>query len=274
MATAKKSEYLNEKAVSQDLAKLGIEFELLETVNSTNDYLREKAKHGQVKKPCAVVAIHQSEGKGTKGRKWISEDLSGLKMSLCVPSKRSLGHKVALSPAVALATCKALMNLGFTNLELKWPNDLLRNGRKVGGILLESVNNGEETFVITGIGLNLYPSEVVALQLDRQPAFLYKKFESNDAEERTEIVAQVLGKCAETVFDFRFGVGMPEPSQWNKHDRLFNKNVTVKLNSQNELSGVACGIDKCGRFLLRTRDGKLHVLEDGEVEIGYGNIVN
>ncbi len=270
MNNAQTSEYLNKEAVAHDLAKWGIKFEILESIGSTNDYLREKAKKGQITGPYAVLAVKQTEGKGTKGRKWISDDFSCLKMSLCVPFKREVASESTLSPAVALAACRALLKEGFSNIEIKWPNDLLKSGRKVGGILLESIRSPSQTYVIVGIGLNLYPSEVVALQLDRQPAFLLKKASDEPSLDRRNVVTSVLRECAKAVFNFRFGNGMPEPAEWNKHDRLFGKNVTVKFNQGNEAEGIASGIDEFGRFLLKTKDGKTHRLADGEVEIVYG----
>jgi len=127
-----------------------------ETCTSTNDVAKALAQQG-AREGTVVIADEQTEGKGTKGRAWFSPRSRGLYVSVIL---RPPSGDVSLLPLVAgLAAAEAVRSTVGLEAELKWPNDVVWNGKKIGGILCESEFVGEETrFVVLGIGLNISQS--------------------------------------------------------------------------------------------------------------------
>ncbi len=121
-------------------------------LESTHDKARELAQGG-----CAegvvVVAGEQAQGRGRRGRSWVSEP-GGLYMSVVLRPKLGMSEVPFLSFAGGIAVAERLMESGAP-VRLKWPNDLLLNGKKVGGILCESLGNREQAFALVGVGINL-----------------------------------------------------------------------------------------------------------------------
>jgi len=128
----------------------------LGSVPSTNDAARslalEGAAHGT-----AVLANEQTRGRGTKGRAWLSPAGLGLYASFILrgPGGRAVPFPHLVPLAAALAAADAVREASGLEVRLKWPNDILSDGRKLGGILAEGVHGGTGgDFVIVGIGLN------------------------------------------------------------------------------------------------------------------------
>lgn len=122
-----------------------------EETGSTNDDARELALSG-APHGSAVLAARQTRGRGRAGRAWASPD-GGLYLSLVV-RPTAPAHKWSLFPLAAGVAVATELRVDGTNVDIKWPNDLLLDGRKVGGILVES-RAGASPFVIVGLGLNL-----------------------------------------------------------------------------------------------------------------------
>ena len=134
----------------------GITIEVMAEVDSTNSELMRRIRQGQ-RAPQLLIAERQSAGRGRQGRTWLSHtDPQGqphvhasLTFSLSLPLQRS--DLSGLSLAVGLALAEAL----HPAIGLKWPNDLWWEGRKLGGILIETANHGPHRFAVIGVGLNL-----------------------------------------------------------------------------------------------------------------------
>ncbi len=135
---------------------LGKTFFYFEEVSSTNDYLKENGQglpHGT-----AVVALRQFAGKGRTGRKWedTAEGGAAKSLALSVLLKPPTVYHTPMLPLVCgLAVKKALMTAAGAVGSIKWPNDIVINGRKVCGILCEGAVAGEQVFTVCGIGVNL-----------------------------------------------------------------------------------------------------------------------
>ena len=167
----------------------GLSIEVVQTLDSTNSELTDRLRNaGRVQQdrregragdlfPQMLVAIHQVAGRGRLGRRWHATPGSSLTFSLALPLRRD--DWSGLSLAVGLAIADALDPAGG-RLGLKWPNDLIladaagalpeggadpagdkpRPGRKLGGILIESVPVGAERAAVVGIGINVLPQRV------------------------------------------------------------------------------------------------------------------
>jgi len=156
----------------------GLSIEVVQTLESTNSELTDRLRNaGRVQQarrggrmddlyPQMLVAIDQTAGRGRLGRRWHSSPGSSLTFSLALPLHRA--DWSGLSLAVGLALAEALEPDG-RRLRLKWPNDLVVAdagepageasglGRKLGGILIESVSVGEQRAAVIGIGINVLP---------------------------------------------------------------------------------------------------------------------
>ena len=160
----------------------GLSFEVLPTVDSTNSRALQLGRLG-VDAPTVVVAWQQTAGRGRAGRSWEARPGDSLTMSLAVPLALTEvpGGGSALSLAVGLAVAEALdarlAGLGVSpvpRIELKWPNDLWVDDRKLGGILIEAVSGpslpAQQRWVVIGLGLNLAgtPADLAATRCDLQ----------------------------------------------------------------------------------------------------------
>ncbi len=127
-----------------------------ETCASTNDVAKVLAQQG-APEGTVVIADEQTGGKGTKGRTWFSPRSRGLYASVVL---RPPSGDVSLLPLVAgVAAAEAIRFSVGLEVGLKWPNDVVWNGKKIGGILCESEFVGDKTrFVVLGIGLNINQS--------------------------------------------------------------------------------------------------------------------
>lgn len=131
----------------------------LEEVPSTNDVVKELALQG-APDGLAVVAAHQSAGRGRRGRTWVACPGKAVYLSVLLRPAWSAGDVTLLGVLGGVACADAAAELGVANLLIKWPNDVLARGRKLGGVLVEP-RLGEERidFAVVGIGFNVAQQE-------------------------------------------------------------------------------------------------------------------
>ncbi len=134
-----------------------LDFIILEKTDSTNAYLKEKIRSGEIFSDTALLALAQEKGRGRLSRAWHSERGKSLTMSLALKSPLS----PALTLLCALGVYEVLSEIRKeNNLQIKWPNDIISNGKKLCGILTERVGD----FTVIGIGLNVnnesFPTEI------------------------------------------------------------------------------------------------------------------
>ena len=125
-----------------------------DVVASTNDEALSHARMGAPEGLC-VVANRQTKGRGREGRHWSSEDGDGLYLSLLLRPELEPHRLPALTLLCAVAVYETVVQLTGKKPDIKWPNDILVDGRKIAGILLETCETPEGTAVIAGIGLNV-----------------------------------------------------------------------------------------------------------------------
>jgi BirA family biotin operon repressor/biotin-[acetyl-CoA-carboxylase] ligase len=226
---------------------------------STNDdallAARSGAPHGSV-----FVADEQTAGRGRRGNSWLAAAGEGLLFSVLLRPKLELPQTSALTLAIGLALRDAISQRIAPSAEIKWPNDLLVNGKKLAGVLVESQLQGDRLqAVVVGVGLNVasreFPEEIAAratslallgaARLEREP-LLYDILEAIaarlDAYQRTG-VAGIL-------------------SELNTADALCGKRVRV-----DDQLGIGRGLDEQGRLLLEDDAGRVHAILSGTVEL-------
>jgi len=236
--------------------------------SSTNDRAKELALSG-APEGTVVVAEQQTGGRGRRGRWWYSPP-GGLWFSLLLRPRVSPAEVQTLPLFLALAVVRGVEGYLGLRLDLKWPNDILLGGRKVGGILTEIGAETEQVhYVVAGIGLNVnfttFPPELEATATSLR------------AGSGSEICrARLLGGLLEAVEkDYicwcRAGFA-PFRERYKERCICLGKEVVVETAGE-VLSGLAADVDAAGRLLLSIRGGESRWLSGGEVTVKEGNAV-
>ena len=129
----------------------------LDSTDSTNNYAMQLIDANKAQPGMTIVARQQRVGKGQRGRTWLDEPGQSLLMSIIAEPKRPLKEQFVFSAAVAVAVANVLQKLSpGTEVKIKWPNDIIINDKKAGGILIENILRGSQwTHSIIGIGINV-----------------------------------------------------------------------------------------------------------------------
>ena len=158
----------------------------IEEIDSTNEEARRLAKLGE-KEGTVVIAASQTKGKGRAGNRWVSPN-GGLYISIILKPYVSSSGLPIVTLFSAVAVVRTIRGLTKLNASVKWPNDIIISGRKVGGILCEAA----KSFIIVGIGINLNTSlGVFPSALKRQVTSLKFEFGANvDRDKITKILLE------------------------------------------------------------------------------------
>ncbi|AFU99037.1 bifunctional biotin--[acetyl-CoA-carboxylase] ligase/biotin operon repressor BirA [Simiduia agarivorans] len=216
--------------------------------------------HGRV-----WLAEQQTAGRGRRGRAWVSPFAANLYLSMGWHFFGGAAALSGLSLAVGVACARALASLGLTGLQLKWPNDLLVNGKKLGGILLEMTGDpAGECRVVVGVGLNVAMPPATAID---QPwvdlASLGVKVTRND------LAAAVLSQMHAALEQFAREGFSAFRSEWMGLDAFAGVPVTLS-SAATVHRGVARGVDASGALLLETDDG-VQAMHGGELSLRAGH---
>ena len=233
---------------------------------------QERTPHGRRAgdaSPCLLVAEEQTRGRGRLGRDWVSQAGASLTFSLSLPMAPAQWG--GLSLAVGLAVAGALDANSEPRIGLKWPNDLWlldgpRQGRKLGGILIETVSVGEQRMVVVGVGLNVAPQPGVATAgLAHGYACLQ---ELNPAWTAPQALARVAVPLVTALKRFERDGFAPLVPAYGQRDLLRGQAVSGSGGGQN-LHGVAQGVDEQGALLLDSGSPphERHRVLSGEVSV-------
>ena len=233
---------------------------------STNDDLLARWRAGELIDPVARIAHHQTAGKGRAGRSWLAMPNHSLSFSLAYPFQKKLTELSGLSLLVGLAVVSGIAqacNISETalyqsGLRLKWPNDLLLNNAKLGGILIEGgqAKPSDPTWMIIGIGINLRNAKEfeisLANQTTQQISSLDQLIPQTTSLPDTEFLWLKLIESLErhlTHFDLQ-GFGEYQ-SQWEYWDAFRDQQVFISGANKESVHGLAKGIDCNGALLLQ-----------------------
>jgi BirA family biotin operon repressor/biotin-[acetyl-CoA-carboxylase] ligase len=253
----------DQKKMNQLLKGVPLKLEVFESIPSTNDYLKTQSK---LKNNWVCLSEYQSHGRGRLGRSWTSPFGRNIYCSLSVIFTKDICELSGLSLVVGILVAKALeaSNPKLTP-QLKWPNDIFINGKKVGGILIDLMAeaHGNCTAVIS-LGLNVNMKDVQASFMDHSWTSIEHVLE--EKLDRNEIAArfiQVLLKGMET---FKERGIEPFLQEWKRYDMLHNKKITLTTGTIS-MSGTARGISPEGLLLLELPDGRINKFSYGDATL-------
>jgi BirA family biotin operon repressor/biotin-[acetyl-CoA-carboxylase] ligase len=238
----------------------GYRLSTYDTLPSTNAQALVVARNGE-RGPLWVVAREQTAGRGRRGNAWSSPP-GNLYATLLLtdPAPPESAPQLSFTAVLALhdaivASAPALLE----GLALKWPNDLLRNGKKVAGILIESERIADALAVAIGIGVNCesHPAETPYPATDLR--------EEGVAVTAAALFEPLTGCMAHRLTQWRRGAGFSEiRADWVARSASLGGDIRARLPDR-EIVGRGEGLDEHGRLLLRLPDGSLHAIAAGEV---------
>ncbi|MGA2285631.1 MAG: biotin--[acetyl-CoA-carboxylase] ligase [Dehalococcoidia bacterium] len=229
------------------------------SVASTMDVAREEAEsdapHGLI-----VLADEQTAGRGRRGRSWVSPP-GGLYVTIVLRPEPDAVRRLAL--VAPLAVCEAIDAVARVRSAIKWPNDVLIEGRKVGGVLIDSRLSGDEVeYALVGIGVNL--SLDPAQHAEIRDIATSLALESERKVAREKLLAAVLNRFEKLLADSRVDGDVYEA--WRA--RLETLGRQVRAQSANDVEeGVAEDVDAEGNLLLRRPDGSIAVISAADVTL-------
>jgi BirA family biotin operon repressor/biotin-[acetyl-CoA-carboxylase] ligase len=218
----------------------------------------------------------QTAGRGRRGRSWIAPFGSGLTFSIAWTFAETPADLPALGLALGVAIVKALRGVGAQRLALKWPNDLLHDGRKLGGLLTQLRHEaGGPATVVAGLGLNLALPDTAREAIDRlattapgQSALAVTDVASaivGDLPSRNLVAAHLVLGIEQALRDFSASGFAGFSSDWAALDAL--RDAAVRIHQGNEvLEGTARGADRDGALLLES-EGRLLRVFSGDVSV-------
>jgi len=229
-------------------------------IASTNDYLLNKMQnsdsHGHV-----CLAERQTAGRGRRGRNWVSPFGVNLYLSIGWTFPSKMKNLSALSLVVGMEAVRMMREMGLEDVWLKWPNDLLRQQGKLGGILIEAANSGSQLSLIIGIGLNFEAGVPLLSGVDQSIGFVPK----HSGITRNLLAGRLIGRLIGALEAFSHtGFGSYQ-REWAGFNQYQNQNVSVVLGDRT-LRGIDRGIDEQGHLILES-EGKILTFSSGEVSM-------
>ena len=286
MSEAALSQHWDAEALRQRLLPPlpGLSVEVLAQCESTNTLLIERARSGDgAIAPCLLVAEQQTRGRGRLGRSWVSAAGASLTFSLALPlaprdwSGLSLAVGLALAEALdpmPTAAAGAPPSPSAPRIVLKWPNDLWLAeaaraegvGRKLGGVLVETISAGPQRLCVVGVGLNVLPLPQPSPADDPAglPASHACLQEVLPLARPPEVLAAVALPLVRALLAFEQEGFAPLAAAYGARDLLRGQAVTTSLAQWAE--GVAEGVDQSGALVLQA-GGQRHRIISGEVSV-------
>ena len=241
---------LTQKEVFKGLNLENIDFYLLDTVDSTNTFAKEKLLN---KDYLVVISEQQTAGRGRQGKEWYSPNAGNIYMTIKFRDK----NPAPLSLIIGLLISEAMDSVSGQKINacLKWPNDLLINKKKICGILIESEMNADEVEFIVGIGINY--------ALPKKESWWGEIGELADILPREKLMNSIL----QNIINYKENGYKNWKDAWEK--RCMHIGIELKALSNNQKDtdiGIFKGINEEGKMLLQTKR-ELRIISSGECSI-------
>lgn len=244
--------------------------EVLQDVDSTNAYIMSLPAQAGAS---VCLAECQTAGRGRRGRTWVSPYGKNIYLSCAWSYEGGAAVLEGMSLAVGVALVRALSALGLTGVELKWPNDLLWQGRKVAGVLLEMTGDASGACrVVVGIGLNVAMTEGVSQQITQPWVSLREVAQASGVElpSRNKITAEVLGQLLPLLANYASTGFSVWQDEWMEYDAYREREVCLIAGVQKH-AGIAKGVDSTGALLIDCA-GVVNSFSGGEVSLRLAGV--
>ncbi len=245
--------------------EIGRDIIFLGTVDSTNAFAMELAEKGAVH-GTVVIAESQTRGRGRMGRRWVSPPGGNIYMSIILIPPLRVKDATLLTIMAGVACCSALRNTTSLSVKIKWPNDLMVSGKKLGGILTE-IKSGVEKIIyaVVGIGINInikmeeFPPDVRATATSVRE-------EIPGEQSRAAVTAAILNELDHWHRILLTKGREPLLDEWRKFSSTLGESVKV-IAGKEVFTGIADDIDGEGMLILKLPDGRLKRISTGDLTI-------
>jgi BirA family biotin operon repressor/biotin-[acetyl-CoA-carboxylase] ligase len=264
---ANQIELLSEKIIKKELSSIARqccnELAVLFKTESTSSYLFNRLdsekSHGN-----AVFAEYQSNGRGRRGNQWLSPLASGVCVSVAWHFDAAPNALGLLSLYMGVATARTLSALGVDDIGLKWPNDIVINDKKLGGVLLELRGEASGPVdVIVGVGVNYDLPEFASADIDKAVTDMCSLTEKRLS--RNKIASTLLSNIFEILQELQSGTSSNLLDEWRQYDQSLGRRAKLILLGK-EIEGILKGVDNQGSLLMDV-DGQLKSFTSGEVSL-------
>ena len=269
---------LNEHEIKQGLETsiIGHRIDCFKSVDSTNRYAKELAANGCVD-GTVVAADSQTAGRGRLGRDWSSSDRKGIWMSVVLRPAIPPEEVQLITLAASVAVVTAIMNSTGVRTGIKWPNDIILDGKKVCGILTEmSCEMEQVNFLVVGLGINVsheledFPEDlretVTSIKLWLEDNRNSSEIEWSNCLNRSRLIKEILIELEKAYYQLKNGLNTEIINQWKKYSVTLGKQVKIMAKGS-EYIGTAIDITKDGKLVLILPDGARHEVLSGEVSV-------
>lgn len=236
-----------------------------DSIDSTNNEAKKLANLGE-EEGTVVISEEQKMGRGRLGRHWISPKYKGIWMSLILRPDINPIHVSKVTQVAAASVCKALLEMDIEAL-IKWPNDIVLNGKKVCGILTEmSGELNRVNYVIVGLGINVN-IELEEFEEDVKKIATSLKVEKKQHIERKKLVARILNNFEELYEEFISNESIDKSIKiCREYSALIGKEVKV-IERGNETVCKAVGLSIDGKLIVEHKDGRIEEIISGEISV-------
>ena len=237
---------------------------VLDSVDSTNAEAMRRAQSGSVA-GLVCTAEQQTAGRGRRGRQWVSPFAGNLYLSLAWEFEQGAAALEGLSLAVGVAIARALEYCALPTIQLKWPNDILYDGAKLGGVLLEMTGDAAgECQVVVGVGLNVSMSAAAAGTIDQAWTDIQTISEGMHPG-RNALLAALLNELLPLMAGFESRGFSSWRDPWLALDAFAGEPVILTTGPK-QMAGIARGVDERGALLLETVSGTQSIY-GGEISL-------
>ncbi|MBC3767912.1 bifunctional biotin--[acetyl-CoA-carboxylase] ligase/biotin operon repressor BirA [Neptunicella marina] len=251
---------LNYKTIVEAL-NFPIRVDVCNIISSTNDYIKNKIN--SCKKGMTCLAEAQTAGRGRQGKKWESPFGASIYLSMYWHFEAGYQSVNGLSLVVGIAVNNVLRELGINTSQLKWPNDIYANDKKLAGVLIELEGQiGAGCDAVIGIGLNV---QLGAAVVDITQPWTDLSQQLRQTPDRNLIAAKIINELYSLLSIFETK-GFPAFEHlWQRYDWLMEKEINLSIGESVE-TGIGRGVDSQGALLVEC-DGKIKRFYGGDVSV-------
>jgi BirA family biotin operon repressor/biotin-[acetyl-CoA-carboxylase] ligase len=245
-----------------DAAGAAIRLELVDECDSTNALAAVRAKEGAAS-GTAIACELQRAGRGRQGATWVSGLGTGLTFSLLWRFERGAAVLTGLPLVAGVACARALESIGARGVALKWPNDLLLGGAKLGGILVEAQGDARGPMsAVIGVGINVRLSDAARRAISQPAADLA----GVPYGSRSHVLGRLLAALADALACFEREGFAAFRAEWEQRHAFQGARVRLTVAAARTIEGVASGVAEDGALLLETGGG-VQCFYAGEVSL-------
>lgn len=247
------------KELSAEVKSKLDELEILLSVDSTNSRLMSYTE----KTRFVCLAEQQTDGRGRRGKKWVSPFGRNIYLSLCWYFQGGAAQLEGLSLAVSVAVIRALSDCGVEDVNVKWPNDVLYQNRKLAGILLEMSGDADGVCkVVIGVGVNVNMQQK-AIEIDQPWIDVFTATQKMIS--RNKLAGKIINHLFILLEQFqKYGFSIFR-SEWLSKDLYFGRHIKLSMSST-VIEGVERGVDDSGALCLEV-DNEIHKFHGGEISV-------